>query len=517
MASKAPICLYELLGVDKDATDAEIKKQYRKKALLLHPDKNPDGQEDFIKLQDAYETLIDPQERAWYDRNRSEILRSYFSSSWLFTGGGGAESSVFGKEQLMRYFTTSCYKDFSDSGEEGFYKVYRDLFLKITVEERSSFENDPECLQQIYEPNPPTFGDSTTQFDPILKQFYAHFQSFTTCRSFFWADEFSLTDIEDRRERRWAEQKNRKIRELNRKEYNLTVSKLAIWLKKRDPRFKEYQSLQQQMETMNLKNVERQRKEKLNERLKIGNSYKEPEWAKVDDSGLFNDLIYPPNENDEYIVEDLIECVACGKTFKSDSSFRSHEKSRKHKMAVKVLRDELLLDESSYITNETESNESTNNLRKDDSGSKELQINTIADSDNQAIESKSEILETNIKDSEGSERDEIESKEENVSLISNSDDEDADGELEKIQSFLNQLNGLENAEESKTESTNPVTEKKKRRRAAKAPLSNSKASSCNVCSESFQSRTKLFEHINLNGHHSAGPATGDTKSKGRRK
>ena len=62
---------YEILGLSKSASAAEIKKAYRKKAIEYHPDKNPGdakAEEMFKKAAEAYEVLSDPDKRARYDQ-----------------------------------------------------------------------------------------------------------------------------------------------------------------------------------------------------------------------------------------------------------------------------------------------------------------------------------------------------------------------------------------------------------------------------------------------------------------
>ncbi len=62
---------YDILGINKNASEAEIKKAYRKQAIKHHPDKNPGDQQaeaKFKQAAEAYEILSDPQKRAQYDQ-----------------------------------------------------------------------------------------------------------------------------------------------------------------------------------------------------------------------------------------------------------------------------------------------------------------------------------------------------------------------------------------------------------------------------------------------------------------
>lgn len=120
---------YEVLGVNKDASDEEIKKSYRKLAMKYHPDRNPDNpkaEEQFKEAKEAYETLSDDQKRAAYDQ---------YGHAAFEHGGGGGGAAGFGGAGFGDAFG-DIFGDIFGGARQGGQRnnVYRGADLRYNME-----------------------------------------------------------------------------------------------------------------------------------------------------------------------------------------------------------------------------------------------------------------------------------------------------------------------------------------------------------------------------------------------
>lgn len=352
-------CHYEVLGVKRDAGDDDLKKAYRKLALKWHPDKNLDNAEEaaeqFKLIQAAYDVLSDPQERAWYDNHREALLKGGLSGDY-------EDDSI----DLLQYFTVTCYSGYGDD-EKGFYTVYRNLFESIVKEEMEHSKVEDEEEEEEF----PPFGDSQSDYDTVVHVFYGYWQSFCTRKNFAWKEEYDTRQASNRWEKRAMEKENKKTREKARKERNDLVRQLVAFVRKRDRRVQAHRKLVEEQNAEKIKKVEELRRQQKLKQAKLAEEYKEQSWAAMSElekelqqieaqyGKEFGDASESEEEEleknseeggeaeqpdgDELTIDDYddLYCPACDKSFKSDKAMKNHEKSKKHREMVALLRQQL--------------------------------------------------------------------------------------------------------------------------------------------------------------------------------
>ncbi|KAF8072104.1 DnaJ domain-containing protein [Lyophyllum atratum] len=334
---------YELLEVDENATADEIKRSFRRLALIHHPDKNKDDVEAatkrFATLQEAYEVLSDDQERAWYDSHKASLLpepdeETVFQDVRKGAPPPRARDRGLTTRHLERFLESPLWSGFDD-GSDSFFTIHRNLFDRLAAEE-AMFASELEY---------PSLGSSTWPWaatdkssEHQARHFYSAWRSFSTAKDFSWSDKWYLAEADNRQERRYMEKDNKKAREMARQEYNAIIRRIVEYMRKRDPRRKAYdasmESLKQTQASGSATPVGggHQKRQQAAE-------YVEQEWQKVDMRSLHADLDWAAAEGED---PEEWECVACRKIFRTEAAWDSHERSKKHLREVELLRQQML-------------------------------------------------------------------------------------------------------------------------------------------------------------------------------
>lgn len=501
-SSAAPVartCYYDLLGVERQATDDEIKKAYRRKALEFHPDRNYGDVENatrkFAEVQSAYEILSDPQERAWYDSHRDAILSGQDGQD------GEGQPTTFRNVRLttaeeimglMRRFNASI--PFDDE-PTGFYGISRETFEHLALEEEAAADYDDVDAVDY-----PTFGSSDDDYESVVKPFYAVWIGFSTKKSFSWKDKYRLSDAPDRRVRRLMEKENKKLRDDAIREFNDAVRFLVGFVRKRDPRYlPNTQTDAQRQESLRNAAAAQAAKARAANQEKLA-SFEVPDWAQArSDEDLGDDL----TESEEESEVEILECVVCNKTFKSENQLEAHERSKKHTKAVQQLRRQMKREGADLRLDEVEPTSSPDSQSKVSTPKVvDTENGEESEEDSKAPQPKSkgtetpisaESLESSDVDDEYAPRDVVEER-----LVSKATDtpesKDTDDEISIATSDL------------KVDDSTPAKKigkaraKREKKLAAAAKSQPGDVHQCSVCYNTYESRTQLFNHIRDEGH-----------------
>ncbi|CAD2109294.1 DnaJ protein, putative [Plasmodium vinckei] len=376
-------CYYEILGVEKNATIEDIKKNYKKLILNYHPDKNSNRSEEelkrythiFRKIQESYECLIDEKRRKWYDVNRNKIIRGREEEE---KEGDGTYSYSNYKVNIniWGYFNNNCFSGYDDNCEKGFYNVYRKLFEDIIKEENEEL-NKINKINKNNKENPinaPSFGNSQT-CGKSIDEFYEYWSNFSTVKKFDFFNEYLKSyEFENRHTRRNLKKESEKKSIKERKNYNENIRSLVQHLKQYDTRY--LNRVVQIVEEKRKKNEEKENKKKqqlLERKLlfeQTKKKWEEEQAAYYDEEDLsdhnqhkrefsfessqnnyessgnehskrdsnlkrtdnIDDGEYQNDSNSEHSIKQNIiyRCEVCKKNFKTMKHYNSHEKSKKH-------------------------------------------------------------------------------------------------------------------------------------------------------------------------------------------
>ncbi|XP_046406512.1 dnaJ homolog subfamily C member 21-like [Ischnura elegans] len=507
-------CHYEVLGVPRDADLQVLRAAYKKCALKWHPDKNLDNvekaKEEFQVVQQAFEVLSDPHERAWYDTHREAILK-----------GGLGKDYKDDSINLFPYYSSSCYQGYGDD-DKGFYAVYREVFHQIYAED---VDFDPE---EKPDESVPTFGKSDSSYEEVVHPFYAYWENYCTTKTYVWLDEFDVREAPNRRVMRLMEKENKKLREKAKKQRNEEIRQLVRFVRKRDKRLEEHRKNLAEKAAENAKKVEMNRRRQLEERKREIAEAKEADWVKMHniERELQEIESHLADEFGDHTTEEDIDeedgnssasnhlyCVACNKMFKNENSFANHESSKKHKENVAALnltvdcdiKDDDLngLEEEDEILNSEEEEKPSKIEEVKSSSKKKKSKKVLKPIDDSLSNGCSPHLDLDSSEGESFKKSAEQSKKKSRRRNSKVESVDTeviaqqndDSKCEEAEQFPKPISRPEKMPETRKKKVQSDNQNKSAKDSSK-DLKNT----CAVCNSSFTSKNKLFNHLKSTGH-----------------
>uniref|UniRef100_A0A1I8F438 Pre-mRNA-splicing factor SPF27 n=1 Tax=Macrostomum lignano TaxID=282301 RepID=A0A1I8F438_9PLAT len=508
-------CYYELLEVERQATDDELKKAYRRLALRWHPDKNPDRVEEAT----AHFRL----ERAWYDKHRERILK-----------GGLGRGDAYQEERLdvFQFFTSACYDDYDD-GEEGYFTVYARVFSDLAEEERRACDERRRNRRLTFQ----QFGRSDSPYDTVVRPFYAHWETFFTRKSYVWVEKYDTREAPNKYARKAMEKENRAARDAARRERNEEIRTLVAFVKKRDPRVR--------AERRRLEARARAKKA----HLETASRYRAPDWARTDDleaelakieaehgagasdldddgdwedqedggeegAGVINGAVGAAecDEAEEADEDDAEDALA----FRTPGAKQSHDRSKRHRERLELLKLELAKHDAQPVEKDP------------------------AAADNDSLDNDEDVqLEAEVQQVSGGKKKKSKRKQQQRQQLQaqlGENEEPSDNPNANSAAAKPAEDAAEASDDEAAAAATPETSKKPRRRKDRQRQKQQElleqkrqeqleeeadgtTQVCKTCRQWFDSKNQLFKHLKESGHAAIKPgaAAGRTDKKSKRK
>ena len=131
---------YLILGIEADASRAEIKEAYRKMAQKFHPDHFGEDSSPFLRVQEAYQVLSDPVRRKKYDQTLSKTQSPTYQLKNRISGRYSQEPEpLIPKKRIIREEPLSLSRSF-ETYSSSFDEIFERLFLNFGLSERQKSE-----------------------------------------------------------------------------------------------------------------------------------------------------------------------------------------------------------------------------------------------------------------------------------------------------------------------------------------------------------------------------------------